>query len=425
MTTRFGAALGPVLTQAAADCAVVWSRDSDSGIVLGTLPAGLLAEGDPWPHVGASAGVVTDPTELARLVPTSLRLRLPGPVAAAWSADFADSALAVLLVWERLPDQQSRNVVTAGLHEQVAATVRLWEAQRRSETENARLAAVVAALHHALVTVDDIRSVAFLNAVAADLLSLPTGEVPAAELALAMGVLQSRTVNTDEVLAQAARLLVDPRADLPPLVWEFVTAPTHLSVSSVAIRGQGQSGRVWVFEDVSADVALRAELERRARYDDLTGLLNRSEAISRAESVLSHPRRRGDHWALVFCDLDGFKAVNDAAGHAAGDQVLRVVARRMRAVVREGDLVARMGGDEMLVLLDGVRSIEDAERLADLMRVAIAEPINGGGFAELRVGASMGVTLAEPGDDIDVLIARADAAMYTAKREGRGRVVRV
>lgn len=188
---------------------------------------------------------------------------------------------------------------------------------------------------------------------------------------------------------------------------------------------EGQpDGHVVSFRLVDTEVRALTSLESRAREDQLTGLANREEGLSRLTEVLGRMPRTGSHVAVVFCDVDNFKAVNDRLGHAAGDEMLRVLANRICGTVRSGDLVARIGGDELLVVLDGVHDLEGAARIAEKIRDVVAEPFAVDGV-ELRGTMSMGVSIAATGEMVDSLVARADAAMYTAKQTGRDRVVAV
>jgi diguanylate cyclase (GGDEF)-like protein/PAS domain S-box-containing protein len=183
-------------------------------------------------------------------------------------------------------------------------------------------------------------------------------------------------------------------------------------------------GVVSTLRVVDDTVAAEQELDRRATYDDLTGLLRREEVILRLANLGRRVRRAGDECALVFCDIDDFKAVNDTHGHAAGDQLVRAFASRIRSAVRVGDTVARMGGDEFLVVLDGVHDLAEATAIAEKIRLAVAvtEP----SIPSLATATlSLGVTLSTPGEPVDAMIARADRAMYEAKQTGRNRVVAV
>jgi diguanylate cyclase (GGDEF)-like protein/PAS domain S-box-containing protein len=176
------------------------------------------------------------------------------------------------------------------------------------------------------------------------------------------------------------------------------------------------------FRVVDTEVAAERELERRARYDELTGLLNRKEALDRLNALRDRPPAVGREIAVLFCDIDRFKSINDSFGHAAGDELLRVTADRLRANTRQHDLIARLGGDELLVVLDGVHDLPEATRVAEKLRRRVSDPVP---FGNLNIVAtlSVGVTLAYPGESEDSVIARADAALYEAKHSGRDQVV--
>ena len=174
---------------------------------------------------------------------------------------------------------------------------------------------------------------------------------------------------------------------------------------------------------VDAQVAAEQQLEHRARTDELTELLNRKEVLSRIETLGVQSRRTGQELAVLFCDLDRFKEINDIHGHAAGDEVLRATAMRLREVLRTSDdLAARIGGDELLVALHGVRDMNDAVSIAEKLRVAASQPITTPS-GPVSTTLSIGVTLAKPDESTDALVARADSAMYRAKQSGRNRVV--
>lgn len=183
-----------------------------------------------------------------------------------------------------------------------------------------------------------------------------------------------------------------------------------------------QDGLVASFRIIDAETAVEAELESRARSDELTGLMNRREVLERVAAMTSHPRRTGEEAAVLFCDIDGFKTINDKYGHSAGDAVLQATAARVSTCLRAGDIAARIGGDELLVLLDGVHDLTDAVDVAEKIRRAVTEPVRTDGLT-LTVTLSIGVTLAVPGEDVDDMIARADQAMYRAKLAGGDQVV--
>jgi diguanylate cyclase (GGDEF)-like protein/PAS domain S-box-containing protein len=185
-----------------------------------------------------------------------------------------------------------------------------------------------------------------------------------------------------------------------------------------------RQGAVLSFRVVDTEVDFERELERRARLDDLTGVLKRDAAMRRLEGAQADQRQTGGSRAVLFVDVDAFKSVNDEHGHAAGDALLRALADRIVDAVRSEDTVARMGGDEFLVLLEGVHSQDQALALAEKIRAVAAEPVDVADGA-VSASVSIGVTLGRDGESADALVARADAAMYEAKRAGRNRVVAI
>ncbi len=163
----------------------------------------------------------------------------------------------------------------------------------------------------------------------------------------------------------------------------------------------------------------RREIEHLATHDTLTGLPTVELARDRLGQALAAMSRRGQHVMLMFLDLDGFKAVNDRLGHAAGDEVLRVVAERLRCHLRAEDTVSRQGGDEFLLIVSTSATpdvvLAKARAIVDIVR----EPIPYEGHS-MQVGASIGIAIApEQGEDFETLTRHADTAMYAAKRAGK------
>ncbi len=166
-------------------------------------------------------------------------------------------------------------------------------------------------------------------------------------------------------------------------------------------------------------------LVEKSLRDDLTGLPRRTLLLDRLQAAWRHAQRNGELAALLFIDLDGFKQVNDAQGHDAGDAVLRATAQRLVAGVRSNDSVARVGGDEFVVLLTSADSLQGAELVASKLLAALGAPVPYRGQL-LQVGASIGVTLVNAeAESPEALLRRADAAMYEAKHAGKGRVQRI
>ena len=192
-----------------------------------------------------------------------------------------------------------------------------------------------------------------------------------------------------------------------------------LDVQLVPVAGEDrQSSFVGSVEDVTDARAREAELAWQARHDSLTGLPNRAELWDR---IHRHVGSTDRPVSLLFFDLDDFKLVNDSLGHAAGDQLLRVVAERLSDAVRGDDVVARFGGDEFVVLCPNVSSRSEAKAVADRLLRELRDPIEVLD-RQIRVTASVGVLVSDPRDhDAEALIRDADVAMYQAKSAGKAR----
>lgn len=165
------------------------------------------------------------------------------------------------------------------------------------------------------------------------------------------------------------------------------------------------------------------ELTKLATHDALTGLPNRTLLNDRLQQALVAAARNTAHMALIYIDLDEFKPVNDTYGHAVGDLLLKEVAKRIQSCIRESDTVARIGGDEFMVLLPIIAAEQDAQIVAEKIRGSLCEPCQ---IADkvLRISSSTGIAIyPEHGSDEHALIMHADAAMYRAKHSGRNRVV--
>ncbi|MFE6667147.1 putative bifunctional diguanylate cyclase/phosphodiesterase [Streptomyces sp. NPDC057697] len=198
-----------------------------------------------------------------------------------------------------------------------------------------------------------------------------------------------------------------------------------LNVESTVNRHQG--GLILNSRDVTERVRLQAQLQHNAEHDPLTDLPNRALFTKRVRQALGGRRSGDPGTAVLFIDLDGFKAVNDRLGHQTGDELLIQAARRLHESVRAGDTAARLGGDEFaaIILGDGTRDQSAREcqvhEIADRLRLTLSQPYRIG-TGDVRVAASIGVAFAEPGISPSDLMRNADLAMYRAKAGGKDRV---
>ncbi|TLF52247.1 EAL domain-containing protein [Halomonas urmiana] len=177
-----------------------------------------------------------------------------------------------------------------------------------------------------------------------------------------------------------------------------------------------------LFSDITHVRENEEQVRRLAYYDPLTRLPNRRLLEDRLALAVRHARRQQQRLAVIFLDLDHFKQVNDALGHAVGDELLLKVSQRLRAQLREDDTLARQGGDEFIVLLNEIEEIEEVEevtRVARRLVESVSSPFEIGGQV-FRVGCSLGISLyPDDGTQVETLVRQADAAMYRAKQEGR------
>lgn len=185
-----------------------------------------------------------------------------------------------------------------------------------------------------------------------------------------------------------------------------------------------ESGKVMnyiaIFRDISDAKRAEEQLWQLAHFDNLTGVANRSLMYANLRLAIVQAKRESTQVAVMLFDLDGFKQINDAMGHGAGDQLLKYVARQIKDTVSEVDTVARLGGDEFIVILAGIRKAEDVAQVAKKIQAALAQPLTLQSGQELIAKASIGIAL-YPVDatDIETLMRNADRAMYHAKELGK------
>jgi diguanylate cyclase (GGDEF)-like protein/PAS domain S-box-containing protein len=237
-------------------------------------------------------------------------------------------------------------------------------------------------------------------------------------------------------------LLVDPATDVERVetsIAALAGQPIGADATWTARMYRGDGSTFWSVMSTSSvtdahgepifgitsveDVTLRRDEEERLRFralhDPLTGLPNRDLLSESLRRSLARARREGSRLAVLFLDLDGFKAVNDSMGHAVGDELLKALGQRLESAARGGDMVARLGGDEFVMVVEGVLNIEQAEDATERFLDEVRRPVVVGG-GRISLEASIGLVVADPNDAPDDILRRADSAMYEAKRSGRG-----
>ncbi len=245
----------------------------------------------------------------------------------------------------------------------------------------------------------------------------------------------------DEVLGQSPRVFQSGRQgqQFYAAMWQSINSLGHwegevwnrrkdgavyaemLSISVVLDDDGVLQHYVALFTDISQQKVHEQELEHIARYDVLTGLPNRALLADRLQQEMAHSVRRRKQLAVVFIDLDGFKLVNDNHGHGMGDELLIALAQRMKTALREGDTLARIGGDEFVAILTELDAPKDCEIVLSRLLAAAAEHVMANGVL-MRVSASIGVTLfPQDSASADQLLRHADHAMYQAKQAGKNR----
>ena len=293
------------------------------------------------------------------------------------------------------PTDAEHLFLTAVANTMAGIIERSW-AEEALRTSEDRLRTIVRYEINGILVTDPAGTILFCNPAAEDLLGRD-------EEALLGEPFEApeRTVNGDFVFHDA------------------VGEERHVEISEVGTRWDGQAARLVVLHDVTERQRYQQTLAHQATHDELTGLPNRNLFQDRADQAIAQVRRGGDRLAVFFLDLDQFKLINDTLGHGAGDEVIAQVAERLAGSVRAADTVARIGGDEFVLLFREFDDDNEVVRLADRLLAGIGEPLEVAG-RQVRVGCSIGISLyPDDGTTTEVLLRNADVAMYRAKELGR------
>ncbi|MGI9007064.1 MAG: putative bifunctional diguanylate cyclase/phosphodiesterase [Streptosporangiaceae bacterium] len=275
------------------------------------------------------------------------------------------------------------------------------------------LSSITLNMGEGVCAIDADGTLTFANPAAAGLIALPPAGQNGGSTGPAPGFLLGPA---EEAMRSAGTIRVD---DASFAGRSGTDVPVAFTVSAVLQDGV-PTGAVIAFRDITERKAFENELHYHACYDSLTGLANRRLLVERLDQALQ--RTAGDHKprALVFVDVDRFKSVNDSLGHVTGDEFLAAIAARMRNLLREGDLLARFGGDEFVVLVEDVAGAAEALAIAQRLCVAVAQPLSLSDGYEMVASVSVGVALTDAGKTADDMLRDADVAMYEAKAKGGG-----
>jgi diguanylate cyclase (GGDEF)-like protein/PAS domain S-box-containing protein len=282
-----------------------------------------------------------------------------------------------------------------------------------------RLGALVQGLNDAIFVVDRAGVISYASPRASAILGVGPDELIGRRFDTALGPGEVATVARQMTAAVAL-----PLGAHDELVGSFTDgAGERRDVEMTMVNMLGDrdvAGLVVTMRDVTVKRELTRELERRVFRDDLTKLANRSLFMDRLDQARLRSRRTHDGVAVMFIDLDDFKAINDGLGHAAGDALLCAVSERLSECVRPSDTIARLGGDEFAVLLDGVADVGEVMNIAQRLLEVLQLPVEIGELS-VTVPASIGIAIAEQGHAHSNLMREADIALYRAKEQGKNR----
>ncbi|MET0577095.1 MAG: sensor domain-containing diguanylate cyclase [Ilumatobacteraceae bacterium] len=301
----------------------------------------------------------------------------------------------------------------------ISREMRAVSALRHSEQLLRRLAD---ALPSGVLHVDGQRNVVYANARLQHVVGV---DITATIDELLAIVIPEDLADLDAAVVNVLRAGTD--SDLEVRMRNPCTAQLHLC--AVALRALSDEdgradGAVLCIADVTEAAQLRMELERRATVDNLTGCLNRATVLIELDRVLRRHAAGSPGTAVVFLDLDGFKEVNDSFGHTSGDQLLASVVTRLGRLLRSGDVIGRLGGDEFIVVLPSISGLTEAAQVGRRIEEVLSVPLEIVGGRPMRIRASIGVAWSAELDlSATVITSAADHAMYTSKRGGRSEPV--
>jgi len=302
----------------------------------------------------------------------------------------------------------------------VAAGLSIENVRQRENLKDALsvLSATLDSTADGIFVVDRAGKIVSFNRRFCDMWRVPEEVLLASDDKLVRTLILDQVEDAAEVLRKSNELYADPETESFDVL-QFKDGRVYERYSQPQTVAGEITGRVWCFRDVTERKQSEETIRHLAYHDALTDLPNRALFTDRLMVALAQSRRVAQRLAVMFLDIDRFKLINDTLGHAAGDELLRAIARELGALVREGDTVARVGGDEFILLLTVVEGPGDLTAVANRVLETVRQPRTIAG-QEIQVTTSLGVAVF-PGDgrDVETLLRNADTAMYRAKQQGR------
>ena len=300
----------------------------------------------------------------------------------------------------------------------------LWSSKLVNETNLIRaseekISAITENILDVIITINQEGIIEFTNAAVEPVLGYRPDELIARNISMIMPATYrmkhkqylSRTLNRDRTQKSGFR-----QRELQAIQKDGTVIPIDLAVSEAVVAGK----RIFIgtIRDISERIQTQQRLHYLAHHDVLTTLPNRLSFLENIKYALSHARRRKCLVAVLFMDLDRFKVINDTLGHHVGDILLQEIAQRLKDSIREGDMIARLSGDEFTILLDDINTAEDITPIAHKLVTNLASPVNFNN-RELFTTVSIGISVyPNDGNDAQSLMRHADIAMYSAKSDG-------
>jgi diguanylate cyclase (GGDEF)-like protein/PAS domain S-box-containing protein len=311
------------------------------------------------------------------------------------------------------------------LHIAVEMDLYKQEIENKLEKKHQQLTAIINSMGSAVIVTDTNGCVQIMNPVAEELTGWKQNEAIGKDLTEVFSLIDNETKESIENLAKQA-IKADTILSLPENCTLIAKDGRQIAIGDNIAPMRDNDGKitgaVLLCQDITKRKDKEAKLRRNAFYDGLTALPNRILFTDRLRQALERSKRRNDfHFAVLFLDLDGFKAINDRFGHQMGDNFLVAIARRLELCLRSGDTVARFGGDEFAILLEETKDVSDATNIAKRIHESLAFPLNFNGH-DIICTASIGIALSgSKHNEPESLLRDADIAMYRAKQQGKAR----